>query len=616
MSTKTKNVVKKNDELDSSFDKFINNIIQIIESFTKQNEEKVDKKTQINSTKIDKKNQEIKNLKKTIEEEIEKLKKNIENEKDRKKKEFEKLIKTIENERDTKHKEIEKLKKNIENERDTKLEKLIKTIENERDTKHKEFEKLIKTIEKEIENKNKENEELNKIIENKEKEIENKNKENEELIKTIENDRDTQNKEIEKLIKTIENDRDTQNKENNNIFNQISQLIKIFDNEKKKTKNYNGVNNKIFKEKEIGNNNYLETQINSIKNIISDIQTNYLNKEEVEQKTNCNEHINGLVGLKNTEHNCYMNSVIQVLKNIKEFISEIDKSKSEDNIFQSLKRLLGELRYSNEESVSISEFKRYFSQIYKRFEGRKNNDSTYFLIYLFQYLHKIFNQPNKNITKIDIFNNLNLKNEEKNELNNFLIKYESKNNSFIHDLFFGYQMNKIICGRCDHISISFQSFNILDIPLMDERKKLTSLEECLNCYLLTKDQKGVRGFECSNCNKNNLSHLISILKLPPILIINLKRVGENAVYYHEIEIPFILKTQSIEKLNKLNKIYQLIGFIKHYGNEKDGHNVAYTKNIFNDKWYKFNDEKCKEESNPTRDKSFLLFYQLNKNEKN
>ena len=98
--------------------------------------------------------------------------------------------------------------------------------------------------------------------------------------------------------------------------------------------------------------------------------------------------------------------------------------------------------------------------------------------------------------------------------------------------------------------------------------------------------------------------------MPKILIINLRRVGENTVYYHDIEIPQILETKFIDKLKFHNKKYELIGFIKHFGNEKNGHNIAFSKNIFDNKWYSFNDEIVKEEKEfPSTDKSFLLFYQ-------
>ena len=306
-----------------------------------------------------------------------------------------------------------------------------------------------------------------------------------------------------------------------------------------------------------------------------------------------------------------MSSVIQILKNLNYFSSIFLKEEIEDNIIKSLQKLFSNLYFSKEKSVSILEFKREFGKKYQKFEGKKNNDSTCFLIYLLQYLHKTFNMPNSKVTKDIEISNLGFNYSENEELKKFLHKNKIKNNSFIYDLFYGYQINKLICIECNFSQVSFQSFNILDLPLFDEKNKLKTLEQCLNCYLITKDQKGVPGFDCSKCKRNNMSYLTSIIKLPQILIINLKRVGEKYIYFHEIEIPFILRTKLIDKLNKINKTYELIGFIKHYGDEINGHNESYSKNYFDNKWYNFNDAFVKEiKGIPTTKDAFLLFYQM------
>ena len=403
---------------------------------------------------------------------------------------------------------------------------------------------------------------------------------------------------------------------------EIIELKKLLEIEKQKVI----VNNNIIKskEKEIQNINKIFKAFEDIllskekiikKGIIDDnIIKNILNEKEkinYNNEENNNDDNYGKIGLDNEELNCYMSSVIQILKNINIFALNILESDKEDIITESLKNLLNNLYYSKEKYVSIYEFKKDFGSVYNKFKGPQQNDSTHFLLYLLQHLHKVFRREKKNITNIYQFKDLELTESEEKELESFLNKYESKNNSFIHDLFFGYQMNKISCSGCNTNKVSFQSFDILDIPLMDEKLKLRSLEQCLTCYLLTRDKKNVPGYECSNCKKNLLSLLTSIIKLPTILIINLKRVGENTVYYHEIEIPYFFKAKNIDKLSKINKQYELIGFIKHIGNEKNGHNIAYSKNMIDSKWYSFNDRVVKEEKGlPSTNKSFLLFYQL------
>ena len=66
-------------------------------------------------------------------------------------------------------------------------------------------------------------------------------------------------------------------------------------------------------------------------------------------------------------------------------------------------------------------------------------------------------------------------------------------------------------------------------------------------------------------------------------------------------------------ISKNNHIPEKENFVllSHYGNDKSGHNIAYSKNMLDNKWYSFNDEIVKEINEyPSTEKSFLLFYQL------
>ena len=101
------------------------------------------------------------------------------------------------------------------------------------------------------------------------------------------------------------------------------------------------------------------------------------------------------------------------------------------------------------------------------------------------------------------------------------------------------------------------------------------------------------------------------MKLPPVLIINLKRVGEQTIYFNEIQIPNKLNMKTIIKnsINFSNSIYELRGFIKHDGDEKSGHNYAFCKNMFDDKWYEYNDCICREIKDELNlNKIFFLCY--------
>ena len=559
--------------------------------------------------KLKNENKNIKELKEKFEKEIQKLKNNLK-EKENIENNFVHEIEKLKNE----NKNIKELKEKLEKEIE-KLKNNLKEKENTFKTEIKNNEKLIKNMKIE---KNKYESQLNE----KEKEINKLNIDNEKILNVLKITKKENNSYIDEINK--------QKELINNLKKQNLCLEKSLENEKKKNDDIE----KLIKEKD-EKILYYEKKFDQIKGIISDInfsnenktedkeinknnsfnKEQNINREEEEENYNKNSIIikngNGKVGIINKELNCYMSSVIQILKNIKEFSEIILNIENNDDILSSLKNLIYSLYYSKKNSISITEFKSNFSKIYTRFEGRNSNDSTFFLIYLFSYLQKILPSSKKNSINITEFSFLNLNNKELEGLKKFKEKFESKNNSIIHDLFYHYQMSELICSGCNEAKISFQGNNVLFLPIIDGKTKLNSLEQCINSYLFTKDKKGDKDFVCSYCGRRTISHVMSLVKLSPILIINLKKVGDNSLYTHDVDIPFRLKTRDIEKLKKFNMEYELIGFIKHYGSANDGHNIAYTKNIFDQKWYEFNDSKVELiRGYPEIDKAFLLFYQI------
>ena len=548
-----------------------------------------------------------------------------------------------------------------------KLEQEIQKLKNNMKEKENE-ENKVNAINKKYEELKNENKNLKELKENLEQEIQKlKNnmkekensfkaeiKNNQKLIKNLEaqkNKYELQIKEKEKEINNLKIDKEDNlnelritKKDNKNYIDEINKKNELINNLKKKNlyfeksfedeKKKNDELEKLIKEKD-EKILYYGNKFEQIKNIMSDInllnenktedreinknmsfnKEENLNREEEEDNKNSIKikNGNGKVGIINKELNCYMSSVIQILKNIKEFSEVILNIENlNDDILSSLKNLIYSLYYSKKKSIHITEFKTSFSKIYTRFEGRNSNDSTFFLIYLFSYLQKLLPSSKKSSTNISEFYFLNLNNKELEGLKKFLEKFESKNNSFIHDLFYHYQMSELICSGCNEAKVSFQGNNVLFLSIKDGKTELKSLVQCINSYLFTKDKTNDKDFTCSSCGRQTISHVISLVKLSPILIINLKKVGDNSLYSHDINIPFRLKTRDIEKLKKFNMEYELIGFIKHYGRSADdGHNIAYTKNIFDQKWYEFNDNRVELiKGYPETDKAFLLFYQI------
>ena len=547
---------------------------------------------------IIKNNNEIGNLKKNINNDLDIIKKNYDSKLLNLNKQLEEshsYIKTSENKNNI---EIEKLGKKI----DCEIENLKKLIyleieKKEKDSNSKleqinkfynenilEIKKLIKNHDYEIEEIKKNMEKANLENDNLKKEIKIKNKELEILKENI-----------DKNSKTIENLKEQNrilNKKNDNNLKQIENL-----------KEQNELIKKDFRPKTIS---VFKESIIKFTNLFT--QNYILNKQKRQHELKLklfSDKKYGRVGLNNIGNTCYLNSVLQVLKNIPKFTYNIiELNKYSEKFLSSLKNLLISICSSNISSFSPLDFKTILGIENKRFSGNNQYDSTIFYISLLNIIHKKINKAKReNFKKLDISKYENKTLQEKYEI--WKDYFLSKNQSFIFDLFYIFYANEIECNSCHNKTQTFQTSNFLDFPIVSEKGPIKNLEECFVNYQMIKNFSD----KCSECHKSKLSQKFIILKLPPVLIINLKRVGEDTAYFNEIDIPFYLSMKKIIKNLEKNLIYELRGFIKHSGSEKSGHNYAFCKNMFDDKWYKYNDSICSSiENEPELDKIFFMCY--------
>ena len=134
----------------------------------------------------------------------------------------------------------------------------------------------------------------------------------------------------------------------------------------------------------------------------------------------------------------------------------------------------------------------------------------------------------------------------------------------------------MICKRCRQKSLSFEETLALSLPL-DRSGRVSSIEQSLQRFTREED---VEGFFCNNCNcPTSSNRRVSVLKLPQILILHLKKPSCSEKGAEDKPIVTFPKEELnlgpiVSPLSRENNLYDLVGFVLHYGNHISGHYVA------------------------------------------
>ena len=227
-------------------------------------------------------------------------------------------------------------------------------------------------------------------------------------------------------------------------------------------------------------------------NPISKYLIQYLKKNEMSIFTGLNTK-NGLVGLLNLGNTCYMNSALQCLSNCeyltkyfllnyyKRELNLTSKYGSGGKIAESYANLLIKLWKETKEYINPFEFFKTFVSNVKMFANNSQHDSHEMLIYLLEKLHEDLNR-NKEKEYIE----LNEKGENEDDIsacNRWWETHQKRDNSIIMDLFSGQYKSTLRCPFCDRISITYDQFSCLELPI--ENKCFFG-----TCYIInTKDDK-------------------------------------------------------------------------------------------------------------------------------
>ena len=304
--------------------------------------------------------------------------------------------------------------------------------------------------------------------------------------------------------------------------------------------------------------------INDIKN--TDYINNYLksfsNQIFSTKKSYCYFHLNGLINLGYT---CDINSILQCLLHVDEFINYFlnifpkdfgllkEKNKNvetQGNISKTLYDLFIKLYNENNDKkkyISPHEIldiiKKYNQYLFESPYHWFVKDAKDFFDYILESIHnelnyfgdkfiisKVENQYNRAIC----FNNYVVEYYKNNGLNNYVLKYYKNYYSIISKLFSGIFEKIIKCKICQKIIYDYQSFYILKLNMKDYDGKdfniYNGFEDNQKFKLLTQDNK----ISCKICNHlNDLEYCNQIIIPPNILVINFDKKAflEQKVLY-------------------------------------------------------------------------------------
>ena len=209
-------------------------------------------------------------------------------------------------------------------------------------------------------------------------------------------------------------------------------------------------------------------------NPISKFLIKYLKKHEISEFTGLNTK-NGLVGLDNLGNTCYMNSALQCLSNCeyltKYFLSGYYKRElnitskygSKGEIVESYVKLLEKLWKETKPYIKPYDFFKTFASHVKLFANNSQHDSHEFLIYLLEKLHEDLNR-----NKEKVYIELNEKGENETDIqacNRWWETHQKRDNSIINDLFSGQYKNTVRCPFCERVSITYDQFSCLELPI-------------------------------------------------------------------------------------------------------------------------------------------------------
>jgi ubiquitin carboxyl-terminal hydrolase 8 len=338
----------------------------------------------------------------------------------------------------------------------------------------------------------------------------------------------------------------------------------------------------------------------------------------------------GYVGLENLGNTCFINSTLQVIKEIKELNNIIiNKKKTDeiknnnDGIFSLEWSELINIMNTNNGTLRPSRFLEVLQNYAKinnktLFTGFMQNDIQEFFSLIVEILHKSVSKQKK----------ISINGNPSNDIDKLAIKCYTekaieykKEYSEINEIFQGISVTFIKGNSTQTTSLRPELYNSIILPLItDQQTCINNIYDGFRLYtspeLLQGDNKWFN--EEKNVKEDATKHVL-FWDLPKVLFILLKRFAPNGKSKIQNVIDFPIDNLDLSNFvcgYKANSYkYELFGVCNHSGGLLGGHYTAYVKNKYNE-WIHYNDTTVNIVSNPNdiiTAKAYCLFYRKKNN---
>jgi len=340
----------------------------------------------------------------------------------------------------------------------------------------------------------------------------------------------------------------------------------------------------------------------------------------------------GVCGLRNLGNTCFLNSAVQCLSNtapLTDFFigaaiwqRDINKQNplgTKGKLATEYAKLLRDIWFNNGKPITPRNFKNTVSSYAPMFRGFRQHDSQELLVFLLDGLHEDLNRVvDRKYVEVPDANGRQDEVVAAEHWANHLMR----NKSIIVDITQGQIRSSLTCHECNFESVTFDPFTYLSLPFPDTSglgpSAELSIDELLEEFTKPEHLKGDEAWYCPKCKDHvEATKKLDLYKLPPILVIHLKRFSFRGSVQQKIgtKVNFPIRNFNLDKFvrggSRDQPHYGLYAVCRHMGTAAGGHYVAIAKNRVSHEWHCYDDSTCRviEEDQVPDSSAYVLFFQ-------